>query len=142
MQNPTTCDCDWNKACKTDEKTNCRVRCYYKVFLKRINLNKIKMLFLIELTFLKVLVLIGEVHQNSAFFCRYFQKNYLSFTRTPASNNQYLNLNNIAILNIRDIDYHSAINRTSNCESPNPLQNADLKEKSGPLQNMTFLYCV
>ena len=40
-----------------------------------------------------------------------------------------INLNNIAILNIHDINYRCIINKISKSDAVNSLQNADLIEK-------------
>ena len=44
-----------------------------------------------------------------------------------------MNLNDIAILNIKDSDYHCIINIISVNKATNLIQNADLTEKSGTL---------
>ena len=41
-----------------------------------------------------------------------------------------INLDDIAILNINEFDYRSALNRISKSEAVNLLQDADLTEKS------------
>ena len=52
------------------------------------------------------------------------------------------NLNDIVILNICGVDYYCIINEISQSEAVNLLLIADLSEKSGTLQNLTFLYHV
>ena len=44
-----------------------------------------------------------------------------------------MNLNDIAILNIKGFDYHCIISELSKREAINVMQNADLTEKSGTL---------
>ena len=51
-----------------------------------------------------------------------------------------MNLNDIAVLNIHGLDYRCIINRISESEAVNLLQNADLSEKSGTFQVKSFLY--
>ena len=54
-----------------------------------------------------------------------------------------MNLSNIAILNIKCFDYHRIISGLSKNEAINLMQNADLTEKSGTLQNIQkiiFIY--
>ena len=48
-------------------------------------------------------------------------------------------LDDIAILNIDGADYFCNINGISKIEPKNLLKNADLSEKSGTLQNISFL---
>ena len=50
-----------------------------------------------------------------------------------------INLDDISILKISGVDYHCIISRISKSESVNILQNVDLSEKSGTLQNINFL---
>ena len=73
---------------------------------------------MIELMFLKVLILIRQVHQN-----------HVLFTSISMS----ANLIDIAILNIDGVDYHCIFNGMSKSEAVNLLQNADFNEKSGTL---------
>ena len=65
---------------------------------------------MIELTFLKELMLIKQVRQKT------------------------VNLSDIAILNIKGSDYCCIISLISKNEAINLLQNADLTEKSGTLK--------
>ena len=44
-----------------------------------------------------------------------------------------IKLNDIAILNIRSVNYRCVINKISKSEAVNLLQNADVSEKSGTL---------
>ena len=44
-----------------------------------------------------------------------------------------INLNDIATLNIRGVDYHNIINGISKREATNLLKNSDLSENSGTL---------
>ena len=44
-----------------------------------------------------------------------------------------MNLSDIAILNIKSVDYHCIISRISKNEAINLMQNANLTEKSGTL---------
>ena len=48
----------------------------------------------------------------------------------------FVNLSNIAILNIKCSNYRYIINLISNNEAMNLMQNADLTEKSGALKNL------
>ena len=48
----------------------------------------------------------------------------------------FVNLNNIAILNIKCSNYRCIISLISNNEAMNLMQNADLNEKSGALQSI------
>ena len=74
-----------------------------------------------ELTFLKVLKLIRQVHQNKVLF---------------TSISMSMNLIDIAILNIGSVlnidsvDYHCIFNGISKSEAVNLLQNADFNEKN------------
>ena len=51
-----------------------------------------------------------------------------------------MNLNEVAILKIRGVDYRCIIKRISKNDALNLLQNADLSEKGGTLQDTNFLY--
>ena len=72
---------------------------------------------MIELTFLKVLILIRQVHRN------------VLFTSISMS----MNLFDTAILNINGVDYHCIFNEMSKSEAVNLLQYANFNEKSGTL---------
>ena len=50
-----------------------------------------------------------------------------------------MSLNNIAILDIYSVDYRCIIAGISKSEAMKLLKNADLSEKIGRLQEMTFL---
>ena len=72
--------------------------------------------------------------------CHYMCFLKYSFTfQTNVCNNchhllvMFLNLSDIAILNIKSFDHHCIISLISRNESINLLQNADLTEKSGAL---------
>ena len=52
------------------------------------------------------------------------------------------NLSDIAILNIKVADYHSVISGISNNEAINIMQNIDLTEKCGILQNTKIYFHV
>ena len=73
-----------------------------------------------ELTFLKVLMLIRQVHQKSFIICHFWYILDKGFKFQPDVCNvcydvllMYLNLSNIAILNIQGADYSCIINRIS-----------------------------
>ena len=54
-----------------------------------------------------------------------------------------MNLSNIAILNIKDSDYHCIISRISKNETINLMQNTGLTEKSRTLKNIkNLLSCI
>ena len=94
---------------------------------------------MIELTFLKEVVLVKQVHQKSVIFHYCYFINY-SFKFQPNVCNRCgdllmmsINLSNIASLNIKGSDYHCIISLISKNEAINLLQNADLTEKTGTL---------
>ena len=76
---------------------------------------------IIELTFLKELMLIKQVHQPNV--CNRCHDLLI----------MSMNLSDIAILNIKDSDYRCIISLISKNEAINLMQNADLTEKSGTL---------
>ena len=95
-----------------------------------------KSFIMIELTFLKELMLVQQANQKSVIFATIgiFQIKALSFNQMSA--NRYrdsltmsINLSNIAILNIKGSGYHCIINGISKNEVMNLLQNADLTNK-------------
>ena len=93
---------------------------------------------MIKLTFLKELMLIRQVHQKSVMFVTivyWYFLNY-SFKFQPNVCNRfhdllimYINLSNIAILNIKGFDYRCIISLISKNEAKNLMQYADLTEK-------------
>ena len=52
----------------------------------------------------------------------------------------FMNLSDVAILNIKGADYCFLISGISNCEAINIMQNIDLAEKSGTLLNINIYY--
>ena len=91
------------------------------------------MLFLIELTFAKELMLIKQVYQRSMIFFHYWYFLNNSFKFQPNACNRChdllmmsINLDNNAILNIRWSDYCCIISLTSKNKGINSKQNADL----------------
>ena len=88
-----------------------------------------------EFSFLKVLVLIRQVHQKNVLFSTIGIKGFKFQLDIHNECHDALimsmNLSGIAILNIQGVDYHCIINRISKGEDINLLQNADLNEKSG-----------
>ena len=96
---------------------------------------------MIELTFLKELMLIKQVHQECD-ACHYWYFLNYSFKSQPnVCNRCYdllvmsMNLSNIAILNIKGPDYHFLISLASKNEAINLLQNADLTKKNWNIVN-------
>ena len=94
---------------------------------------------MIELTFLKKLMLIKQVHQKSVMFATIWYFLNYSFKVQPNVYNRChdllmmsINLSDIAILNIKD-DYRCIIRLIGKNEAIKLLQNADLTEKSGTL---------
>ena len=94
---------------------------------------------MIELTFLKELMLIKQVHQKSNICYYWYFLNY-SFKFQPNVCSRchdllmmYMNLSNIAILNIKVSDYRCLISLIGKNEALKLLQNTDLTEKSGTL---------
>ena len=94
---------------------------------------------MIELKFLKVLILIRQVHQKGEIFVTIgiLQKKVWYFNLVFNDCHHVLmmsiNLNDIVILNIKGADYCCIINRISKSEVVNLLQNTDLSEKTGTL---------
>ena len=94
---------------------------------------------MIELKFLKVLILIRQVHQKGEIFVTIgiLQKKVSYFNLVFNDCHHVLmmsiNLNDIVILNIKGADYCCIINRISKSEVVNLLQNTDLSEKTGTL---------
>ena len=89
---------------------------------------------MIELTFLKVLMLIKQVNQKNVTI-GIFQIKGLSFNSMSAQVYDVLsmNLRDIAILNIINADYGCITSGISKSEAVNLLKNADLTEKSKTL---------
>ena len=94
---------------------------------------------MIELTFLKKLMLIKQVHQKSVMFATIWYFLNYSFKVQPNVYNRChdllmmsINLSDIAILNIKD-DYRCIIRLIGKNEAIKLLQNADLTDKSGTL---------
>ena len=95
---------------------------------------------MIELTFLKQLMLTKEMNQKSVIFVTIgiFEIKVLSFKRMFATvvNDllaMSINLNDIAILDINGVDYRCIISGITKSKALNLLQNADLNERSGTL---------
>ena len=94
----------------------------------------------IELTFLKELILIKQVHQKSVIFATIGFFFSFSFKFQPNVCNRChdllmisINLSDIAILNMKGSDYCCIVSLISKEEAVNLMQNADLTEKSGTL---------
>ena len=92
------------------------------------------------MTFLKELMLMNQVHQKSVIFVTIWYFLNYSFKFQPNVCNRYhdllmisMNLNDIAILNIKGSDYHCIISLISKSEAIKLMQNADLTEKSRKL---------
>ena len=81
---------------------------------------------MIELTFLKELISIKEVHQNSVTFVNIdiFKIKCLSFNQIPVMDvlMMSVNLSDIAILNINGAGYQCIITGISNSEAINLMQ--------------------
>ena len=93
---------------------------------------------MVEMTFLKILMLTRQVHQKSVLFVTtvtFLDKGFMF--QSSASNcfhdasMIYMNLKDIAILNIGDVDYCRFIIGISQCEAVNLLENTDLSKRSG-----------
>ena len=90
---------------------------------------------MIELTFLKILMLIRQVHQKSVLFdtIRFLDKS--SKFQLAVCNRFHdvlmmsMNLNNIATLSTHGVVYHCIIGGTSKREAINLPQNVDLSKK-------------
>ena len=98
-----------------------------------------KSYILIELTFLKELMLVISASKDCN-ICHYWYFLNKGFKfRTNVCNKYHdllmmsMNLNNIAILNIKDFDFCYIISGISKNEAITLIQNADLTEKSGTL---------
>ena len=94
---------------------------------------------MIELTFLKELMLIRQESQKSAIFItRYNLKKGFNF-QPNVCNGCYdllmmsMNLSNIAILNIKSGDYLCVVSRISKIQAINLMPNFNLTEKNGIL---------
>ena len=92
---------------------------------------------MIELTFLKELMLIRHANQKSAVFVVFLEK---GFKFQPDVCNEChdvlmisVNISDIAVLNTHGVDYCCIIRRISKIEAINLMQNIDLSEKSGTL---------
>ena len=79
--------------------------------------------------------------------CHYWCFLYHSFKFQPNACNRchnllmmYINLSGIVILSIKGSDYLCIISLISKNEAINLMQNADLAEKSGTLENMNNLF--
>ena len=83
---------------------------------------------MIELTFLKELVFLGQANQKNAIFVTIgiFQIKALIINQMSA-------IDTTAILNIKSVDYRYIISRISKCEAINLMQNIDLIKKSRTL---------
>ena len=95
---------------------------------------------MIELLFLKKLMLIRQANQKSATFVTngIFLKNGFKFQPDVCNGCHHLlmmltNLSDIAILNIKSAYYHCIISGSSKCEVINLMQNIDLTKKSRTL---------
>ena len=83
---------------------------------------------------LKQLILIRQANQKSWYFLNKglkFQPNVCD--RCHDLLMMSMHLNDIAILNIKSVDYHCIISGISKIEAINLIQNIDLTEKSGTL---------
>ena len=85
-------------------------------------------------------MLMNQVHQKSVIFVTIWYFLNYSFKFQPNVCNRYhdllmisMNLNDIAILNIKGSDYHCIISLISKSEAIKLMQNADLTEKSRKL---------
>ena len=100
-------------------------------------MNHIEKYIMIELTLLKELISIKQVHQKSVTFVitGIFKRKGLSFNRMPVMDVMMMsmNLSDIAILNINGAGNHCIITGISNSEAINLIQNIHLSEKRGTL---------
>ena len=103
---------------------------------------------MIELTFLKELMLIRQVSQKSAIFVTKYNLNK-GFNFQPNVCNgchdslmMSMNPSNIAILNIKSGDYLCVISGSSKIQAINLMQNFNLTEKSGTLKNIKIYYYI
>ena len=96
---------------------------------------------MIELRFLKEMMLIRQVNEKECDICHYW---YFLFKGLKSQLDVYkgyhcalmmsTNLTNIAVLNIHDTDYRCIISGIKcKCEAINLMQNIDLAAKSGTL---------
>ena len=99
-----------------------------------------KCYIVIELMFLKELILTKEAHQESD-ICRYwnFLGKEFKFV-SQVCNECYvlmtsINLSNIYMLKVNGTHYHFIINRISKSDAVNLLESAGLIEESGVLKN-------
>ena len=95
---------------------------------------------MIELTFLKELMLIREVNQKSTIFftiCIFLDKEFnFHFNVCNGCHDvlmMSMNLSDIAILNIKGADYCCIIYRINKSEAINLMQSIHLTEKKGKL---------
>ena len=111
---------------------------------ERIDEKYTKCFISIELTFLKELI--RQVHQKSVIFvtiCYFLDKGF-KFQPHWCHNGCHnvlmmsVNFNDIAILNINNVDYCCIINGFCKSETVSLLQKGDLNEKSGASQNIMF----
>ena len=91
---------------------------------------------MIELTFMKELMLIKQVHQKSD-VCHYWYFLNYSFKFQPDLCNRchdlllmFINLSDIAVFNIKGSDFCSIISLISKNEALIVIQNADLTKRS------------
>ena len=104
---------------------------------------------MIELIFLKELMLIKQVHHSVIFECDichywYFLNYSLKFQPNVCNRCHDLlmmsvNLSEIAILKIKSSDYRCIISLISKNEAIKLLQNADLTEKSGTFKKLKII---
>ena len=87
---------------------------------------------MIELTFLKELMLIKQAHQKSVMLVTISISLNYSFKSQPNVCNRSLDFLMMSV-NLNDIDYHCIISLISKNETMNLLQNADLTVKSRTL---------
>ena len=90
----------------------------------------------IELTFLKELMLLKQVHQKECDICHYWYFLNYDFKFQPNVCNRChdlliksMNLSDIAISNIKGSDYRCIISLISKNDSVNLMKNTDLTEK-------------
>ena len=102
---------------------------------------------MIELTCLKELMLIKQVHRKSVVFVTAFLSWIIALSFNVCNRCRdllmSLNLSDISILNIKVSDYCFINGLITKCEAINFMQNADLTKKGGTLQNIKkiiFIY--
>ena len=89
---------------------------------------------MIELTFLKELILIKQFHQKSVIFLnKGFNFQAYVCNRYHDLLTMSMNLSDIAILNIKSADYRCIISGIRKSKAINLMQNIDLTKKSGTL---------